>query len=220
MPFWGLFRSEQVFSRAKEYLPERWLPGQEPAAAATATPGQEQPAGVCPATGADASSAHSSSGCPFLRARARMAGGGQGAAAAAAGSGIAAAPGSRLAAALGRLGAAASAATGLDRFAQPQAPGELPALGLHSGAAGAEQAPGEAGLQGNHEYAFMPFGVGARSCPGRALAMLELRVFLVKLLSQYSLAPGPGTRAIEETKVMNSGRGVSLAFRRRQGGGA
>uniref|UniRef100_A0A8C5X833 Uncharacterized protein n=1 Tax=Malurus cyaneus samueli TaxID=2593467 RepID=A0A8C5X833_9PASS len=38
----------------------------------------------------------------------------------------------------------------------------------------------------------LPFGCGARSCPGEGLARAELLVFLGLILSEFRLEPGPG----------------------------
>lgn len=38
----------------------------------------------------------------------------------------------------------------------------------------------------------MPFGCGARSCPGEGLARAELFVFLGLILREFRLEPGPG----------------------------
>jgi cytochrome P450 len=43
-------------------------------------------------------------------------------------------------------------------------------------------------------HMYMPFGHGPRSCPGQHLAVVELKVLLVRLLSKYSFSPSPGYR--------------------------
>ncbi|KAK1647269.1 hypothetical protein QYE76_065074 [Lolium multiflorum] len=41
-------------------------------------------------------------------------------------------------------------------------------------------------------HMYMPFGHGSRSCPGQHLAVVELKVLLVRLLSKYSFSLSPG----------------------------
>jgi cytochrome P450 len=40
-----------------------------------------------------------------------------------------------------------------------------------------------------HPYAYLPFGFGARSCPGERVALAEIRVFLAVLFSVRSRMP-------------------------------
>ncbi len=182
-----MHRSEKVFTKAKKFLPERWLLGKEQLQAAAPD--------KCPATG----SSSYSGGCPYLRAQALAAAG------TAAGGTAAATASSPLAAALERLGASAAAAMGLERFASK--PGEAtPGVGAYAGQA-VEPAP-----QGNHPEAFKPFGSGARSCPGRNLAMMEIRLFVIKVLSRYSVALAPGVIDPEEVTAETNRMDIYVSF--------
>jgi cytochrome P450 len=40
--------------------------------------------------------------------------------------------------------------------------------------------------------AFIPFAYGAASCVGKALAWMEMRLFLARLVQQYTFTPAPG----------------------------
>jgi hypothetical protein len=166
MPYSSLFTSSDLWVDGGLYKPDRWLEAACADAAATDAPQ------ACPQTGLHGGGGDSS-GCPFLRA---LAAGGSSAGAQAASTVLA---GSRLAAAMQRLSTATTAALGLERVA---APGSR----LTAGPAGG-QAPIQPTLQGGAADAFQPWGVGKRSCPGRALAMLQTRLFLIKVLSRFRL---------------------------------
>ena len=47
------------------------------------------------------------------------------------------------------------------------------------------------------EGAFVPFGAGPRLCPGRHLALLEIRMVLAMLYRNFEVAPAAGP-AVEE----------------------
>ena len=169
MPFTALFTSSHLWVDGLLFKPDRWLEAANTDAAAIDAPQ------ACLETGLHRSGGDSS-GCPFLRS---LAAGGS-SAGAQAGSAAAAPTGSGLAAAMQRLGTATTAALGLERVA---APGTRLAAGPAGG-----QAPIEPTLQGGRvAESFQPFGVGKRSCPGRQLAMLQTRLFLIKVLSRFRL---------------------------------
>ncbi|TVU27245.1 hypothetical protein EJB05_29842, partial [Eragrostis curvula] len=70
---------------------------------------------------------------------------------------------------------------------------------------------------------YMPFGIGARTCAGQKLAMVELKVVLALLLSKFEFAlspnyvhcpafrmtvePGKGVRMAEWSKAPDSSSG-------------
>jgi cytochrome P450 len=47
--------------------------------------------------------------------------------------------------------------------------------------------------EGHNTHAFMPFGAGPRFCPGRHLAMLEIKMVLAMLCRNFDLERFPGT---------------------------
>lgn len=190
IPYFSQFRSKQVWKHATEFRPERWLrpPENEQeqytagGAACAAGVGAGGPAS-CPATGHGAMQDDASGGCPFLRAQGLTAAqGGQAAAASGLSGSALAAPANQptLAQALAKFGTAAKAALGLERYTgrpgeAPQAPGTV------------KGTPMTPSWQG-HEKAFTPFGHGARTCPAKSMVMIEMRLFLVRLLSQYKVS--------------------------------
>jgi hypothetical protein len=161
MPYASMFTTSDLWVDGWQYKPDRWLGVASTDAAATDAPQ------ACPETGLHGGGGDGG-GCPYLRSLAANAQ----AASAVSSSG-------RLAAAMQRFSTAATAALGLERVA---AHGTRLAAGPAGG-----QAPIQPTLQGGAADAFQPFGVGRRSCPGRALAMLQTRVLLVKVLSRFRL---------------------------------
>jgi cytochrome P450 len=51
---------------------------------------------------------------------------------------------------------------------------------------------------GHDTQAFMPFGAGARFCPGRHLAMLEIRMVIAMLCRNFAVAPVPDAPPVQE----------------------
>lgn len=41
---------------------------------------------------------------------------------------------------------------------------------------------------------FMPFGMGPRSCIGMRLALMEIKITLVKILRRFKFVPSPDTQ--------------------------
>ncbi|CAK7347778.1 unnamed protein product [Dovyalis caffra] len=63
--------------------------------------------------------------------------------------------------------------------------------------------------------AYMPFGVGARTCAGQHFAMAELKVILSLILSKFSFSLSPAYRHSPEFKlVVQPGNEVTLRIRR------
>ena len=58
--------------------------------------------------------------------------------------------------------------------------------------------PSEADAASHNTRAFMPFGAGPRYCPGRHLAMLEIRMVLGMLARNFEVHRAPGTPAPDE----------------------
>ena len=59
----------------------------------------------------------------------------------------------------------------------------------------------EAGGQsrpGHDTQAFLPFGAGARFCPGRHLAMLEIKMVIAMLCRNFEVGPVADAAAVEE----------------------
>ncbi|XP_059625248.1 cytochrome P450 714C2-like [Cornus florida] len=63
--------------------------------------------------------------------------------------------------------------------------------------------------------AYMPFGVGARVCPGQSLAILELKVFFAAILSRFSLSLSPNYRHSPYISLLLEPKhGVNLLIRK------
>ncbi|MXW40866.1 MAG: cytochrome P450 [Synechococcus sp. SB0668_bin_15] len=75
--------------------------------------------------------------------------------------------------------------------------------------AGREQQP-------HHAQAFVPFGAGPRICPGRNLAMLEIRTVLAMLCRNFELEPvSPAKEAKEKMAVVMRPDHLHLRLKRR-----
>jgi cytochrome P450 len=56
-------------------------------------------------------------------------------------------------------------------------------------------------------FAYLPFGAGKRGCPGEALAIMEGKVIMSRLLSRYRLRLHPGYEATPHVGVTLGVRG-------------
>lgn len=66
--------------------------------------------------------------------------------------------------------------------------------------------------------ASIPFGAGARTCPGRYLALLEIKVAMAMLLSTYeidSVATPDGSEPVEEMNFVMAPGGLQMRLRKR-----
>lgn len=74
------------------------------------------------------------------------------------------------------------------------------------------------GKQPHHARVFAPFGGGPRICPGRNLAMLEIRTVLAMLCRTFGLEPmGPGMEVKETMAVVMRPDQLHLRLKRRSG---
>jgi cytochrome P450/nitrite reductase/ring-hydroxylating ferredoxin subunit len=98
-----------------------------------------------------------------------------------------------------------------DHFHEPQA--FRPARWLDAGAGG----PHDPGAGGPHDPgALMPFGSGPRLCPGRSLALLEMRVVLGTLFHAFDVERVGERRDVEERFAFTMGpRGLRVRLHRR-----
>jgi cytochrome P450 len=73
------------------------------------------------------------------------------------------------------------------------------------------------GQRGPHDArVHMPFGTGPRICPGRALAMLEIRVLLATIASSFDLERAGKPEDVRELfEVTMAPRGLRARVRRR-----
>lgn len=69
----------------------------------------------------------------------------------------------------------------------------------------------------HHSAAFMPFGAGARFCPGRNLAMLEIKSAMAMLCRNFSFSRNPGSPAVvEEFAFVMTPKNLAVRIRPRQ----
>jgi cytochrome P450 len=65
--------------------------------------------------------------------------------------------------------------------------------------------------------AFYPFGAGARFCPGRHLAMLEIKLVVAMLCRNFDVARAPGSPPVREAFGFTmKPKGASVTLRRRR----
>ena len=77
-------------------------------------------------------------------------------------------------------------------------------------------APPESRPSPHDRRTFLPFGGGPRLCPGRALALLEIRTVLAMLLRNFDLEPaGPAEEIEEHLAFTMLPAGLMVRFRRR-----
>ncbi|KAK3014381.1 hypothetical protein RJ639_009155 [Escallonia herrerae] len=66
-----------------------------------------------------------------------------------------------------------------------------------------------------NSQAYIPFGVGARICPGQSLAILEMRVMFAVILANFSLSLSPNYRHIPNFSLLLEPKyGVNLLVRK------
>jgi cytochrome P450 len=72
-------------------------------------------------------------------------------------------------------------------------------------------------LSGHNPKAFMPFGGGPRFCPGRNLALLEIRVVLSTLVKHFEVELANHGRPIDELFAFTMGpTNLDVRFVRRR----
>ena len=67
-------------------------------------------------------------------------------------------------------------------------------------------------------YTYMPFGMGPRNCVGMRMALLEMRVILVRMLQKYRLVKGPETHvpiSVKPRSVLSPAEPVMIRAERR-----
>ena len=73
--------------------------------------------------------------------------------------------------------------------------------------------PDKRGEQVN-QRAFIPFGSGPRLCPGRSLALLEMKLVLVMVLQQFEIEARVDPNDVKETLAFTmSPVGLRVAFK-------
>lgn len=78
---------------------------------------------------------------------------------------------------------------------------------------GAGAGAGDKGERQVNQRAFIPFGSGPRLCPGRSLALLEMKMVLVMMMQNFTISPGADLDKVrEELSFTMSPRGLLLAF--------
>jgi cytochrome P450 len=71
--------------------------------------------------------------------------------------------------------------------------------------------------RGHNTHAFVPFGAGPRFCPGRHLAMLEIKMVAAMLCRNFEVSTFPGAPAAEEVfSFTMMPKNLSVALRYRQ----
>ena len=73
------------------------------------------------------------------------------------------------------------------------------------------------GTPGGHRYAYIPFGIGAKSCIGARFASAEVQLMVARILQHHSVSCGPGASLASELRsgVLFPARNPQLVFTRR-----